>query len=146
MITLRSYWLGRDSDYADQLTAEINLNAQNTVAKVNELLVRAARTDITTVASGWRPKGINDATANASKNSRHLTGQACDLPDPDSSLAEWCVDNLDVLKEIGLWLEDPRWTPGWLHVQTVPPKSGRLVYIPNGDPPSNPDFPVTWIV
>ena len=42
-------------------------------------------------------------------------------------------------------MEDPRWTPTWLHVQTIPPKSGRVVFIPNSSPPLDPSFPVTWL-
>ena len=144
MITLRTYWMGRDSTHAEELTDEILANAHLTVAKCNELLERAGRSDIDQVASGWRPASVNDATANASRSSRHLTAQAVDLPDADRSLATWCVDNLDVLREIGLWMEDPRWTPTWVHLQIVPPRSGRTVYIPSSAPASDPDFPVTW--
>jgi hypothetical protein len=40
------------------------------------------------------------------------------------------MENLDVLAEIGLWLEHPISTPRWCHVQTVPPKSGKRVFTP----------------
>lgn len=144
MITLESYWKGRDKDYADELTPEIVANAERTVELANELLVRAGRSDIHSVNSGWRPKSVNDATANAASSSRHLTAEAVDISDVDRSLSSWCVDNLDVLKEIGLWMEDPRYCPTWLHIQTVPPKSKRIVFIPNSKPPLDPSFPVTW--
>jgi hypothetical protein len=144
VISLHAYWLGRDVTHADELTAEINKNAQVTVAKANELLERAGRSDIDQVASGWRPAAVNDATANAARSSRHLTAEAVDLPDADRTLAGWCVDNLDTLKEIGLWMEDPRWTPTWIHLQIVPPKSGKVVYIPSTKPPLDPSFEVTW--
>ena len=144
MITLETYWMGRDSQHAEELTDEIRANAEITVDKANELLARAGRSDIHTVNSGWRPKTVNEATANAANGSRHLTGQAVDLPDRDRTLATWCVDNLDVLKEIGLWMEDPRWTKSWVHVQIVPPNSGKVVYIPSSAPPTDPNFAVTW--
>ena len=144
MITLHAYWLGRDVTHAEELTEEINRNAQVTVSKANELLARAGRNDINTVNSGWRPQGVNDTTRNSAAVSSHLTAQAVDLPDTDRTLAEWCVDNLDVLKEIGLWMEDPRWTPTWVHLQTKPPKSGKIVYIPSSKPAPDPDFEVTW--
>jgi hypothetical protein len=144
MITLAAYYKGRDVSHAEELTDEIRANAEVTVAKANELLARAGRSDINTANSGWRPKGVNEGTANSAANSRHLTGQAIDLPDADRSLAGWVADNLDVLREIGLWTEDFRWTPIWVHLQTVPPKSGRVVYIPNALPPADPSFPVTW--
>jgi len=144
VITLRTYWMGRDSTHAEELTDDIQRNAVLTVAKCNELLARAGRSDIDTVNSGWRPKGVNDATRNSATASRHLTAEAVDLPDADRTLATWCVDNLDALREIGLWMEDPRWTPTWVHVQIMPPRSGRTVYIPSSAPAADPDFPVTW--
>src|SRR3990167_10307886 len=131
MITIEAYFMGRDITHAEELTDEINRNAQVTVARCNELLTRAGRSDIHEVASGFRPKGINSTTSNAAANSRNLTAQAIDLRDTDRLLAQWCVDNLDVLKEIGLWMEDPRWTPSWVHLQVVPPGSGKIVYIPS---------------
>ena len=136
--------MGRDVTHAEEITDDIQRNALITVERSNELLNRAGRSDIDTVNSGWRPQGINDSTGNSAKNSRHLTAQAVDLPDVDRSLAEWCVDNLDVLREIGLWMEDPRWTPIWVHLQIVPPGSGKTVYIPSSKPPLDPDFEVTW--
>src|SRR3990167_3474216 len=98
MISLRTYWMGRDATHAEELNDEINRNARITVAKANELLERAGRSDIDQVASGWRPASVNDVTANAAQSSRHLTGEAVDLPDADRSLCEWAVDNLDSLK------------------------------------------------
>ena len=144
MITLTDYWKGRNILYAEELTDEITRNAEITVSKVNELLARAGRSDIHTVNSGWRPASVNEATANSGKSSRHLTAEACDLPDADRTLAGWAVDNLDDLRDIGLWMEDPRWTPTWLHLQIVPPGSGKLVYIPSVSKPLDPSFPVTW--
>lgn len=145
VITLDTYLMGRDTTHPDELTDEVLGNARLTVAKANELLGRAGRSDIHSVGSGWRPRAVNDRTANSAGNSRHITGQAVDLPDADRTLAEWCVDNLDVLEDIGLWMEDPRWTPSWVHLQVVPPKSGKLVYIPSVSKPLDPDFPVTWV-
>lgn len=80
---------------------------------------------------GFRPRGSSVGAA----SSTHKTGHGIDLYDPHRRLARWCLQNPDVLKDIGLWMEDPRWTPTWLHLQDVPPKSGRLVYIPSQEPP-----------
>ena len=144
MITLQAYWKGRNILNAEELTDEIRANAEVTVSKANELLARAGRSDINTVNSGWRPKTVNDATANSGLHSRHITAEAVDLPDADRTLREWAVDNLDVLRELGLYMEDPRWTPTWLHIQTQPPKSEKTVFIPSPAPPGDPGFPVTW--
>ena len=54
--------------------------------------------------------------------------KACDLEDVDGKLDKWCMDNLHILAEIGLWLEHPSATKTWCHIQTVPPKSGKRVY------------------
>ena len=144
MITLEAYWKGRDKEYADEITDEIRANAQKTVERANELLARAGRSDINTVDSGWRPSAVNDSTSNAAVHSKHLSAEAVDLPDADRTLASWCADNLDIAKEIGIWFEDFRWTPHWVHCQIVPPKSGRRVFIPSLKPPLDPSFPVTW--
>ena len=142
---MQAYMKGRDIQCVDELTDVIRENSEATVERVNELLERAGFKSIDTCNSGWRPKSINDVTANAGKASRHLTGEAVDLPDPDRTLASWCVDNLDELGAIGLWMEDPRWTPTWVHLQTVAPRSGKQVYIPSSMPAKDPNFPVTWV-
>ena len=136
--------MGRDVTNAVELTEEIRANAEKTVAVVNELLERSNFKSIDRLNSGWRPRTANEALGNASATSKHLTGQAADIPDSDRALATWCADNLDVLEEIGAWCEDFRWTPTWVHVQIVPPKSGRRIFIPSLSKPLDPDFPVTW--
>ena len=144
MITLEAFYMGRDKTHADELTPEIEANAQFTVDKVNEFLEVAGFKSVSEVASGWRPSGINASTANAAKNSKHLSGQACDIRDGDRTLASYCADNLDALEQVGLWCEDFRWTPNWVHFQTVPPKSGKRIFIPSTAPAPDPNFPVTW--
>lgn len=144
MINEAAFWKGRDKEYAEELTDDIRRNAAITLEKVNELLERSGFKSIDVLNSGWRPGAINEATRNAATGSKHLTGQAADIPDSGHVLAGWCVDNLDVMEEIGLWIEDPRYTPTWLHVQTVAPKSGRRIFIPKLGPAPDPSFPVTW--
>lgn len=143
MITLEQYWMGRDAKYPAECTPEIRVNAYQIVAKVNTLLAMAEVDGVEPalsvrgdhVASGWRPEAVNDATANAAKNSKHCSGQAVDLADgAGRALARWCLANLDVLEQVGLWMEDPRWTPSWVHLQLVPPGSGKRVYVPSTAP------------
>ena len=133
MITLEAYWKGRDTEYADELTEEIKTNAAETVRRVNELLALAEADTgyvFAEVASGWRPAQVNDATRNAATGSKHLTAEACDVRDPHGALDVWCVQNQDKLAEIGLWLELPKATPNWTHLQTVPPRSHNRIFIP----------------
>lgn len=140
--------MGRDKTHADELTVAIRASAQETVDRVNALLKFAAEDGVEadTVASGWRPSDINAATPNAAPSSKHMTGDACDLKDDEHrGLARWCLRNTaplcfqsgkpDLLAEIGLWMESPQWTPSWVHLQTVPPKSGRRIFIPSENPP-----------
>lgn len=142
MITIEDYWMGRDKTYSVELTDEIRKNAAVTVARANDLLERAGLGELDYVASGWRPKSINDFTANAGKGSRHLTGQAIDIGDPDRRLARWCATHYPILEELGLWLEHPGWTPSWVHLQTIPPASGKRCYIPSNSPSLDPTFRV----
>lgn len=139
MITLELYLMGRDLKYA--CSDEVRRNALVTVDKTNQLKLLAALDgltfpdDATEVASGWRPAVINECTSNAAKLSSHITGCALDTRDPQRLFARWCLRNLNHLEKIGLWMEDPRWTPTWVHLQTYTPGSGKRVYIPSTKPP-----------
>lgn len=145
MITETDYWMHRDSRYRLEWTEEVKRNGIRLVAAVNKLLALAEIDGIVrdAVSSGWRPQACNDATANAAKASKHLTGHACDIRDAGREFAQWCMLNLDKLASCGLYMEDPRWTYSenglhWVHLQDEPPKSGKRVYIPNTSPPKGP--------
>lgn len=128
MITLQQYYKGRDAIYGGLLTIELQNNAIETVDRVNQLLT--AFSEDREVASGWRPPAVNSNTPGAAKKSKHMTCQACDLEDAEGDLDEWCMEHLNVLEKIGLWMEHPTATKGWCHVQTLPPKSGKRVFYP----------------
>lgn len=137
MITLREYYMGRESAYSEDFTLEIARNASNLLAAVNTLLKCAEDDGVTAlgVASGWRPSRVNDLTSHAAAHSAHLTGRAVDLRDhPDRQLARWCLRNLTILEKLELWMEDPRWCPSWTHLQSVAPGSGKRVFIPSNAP------------
>jgi hypothetical protein len=129
MLTLADYLMGRDLSHADELSAELLVNARHTVERANGLLRLAGRMSCP-VNSGWRPHSVNATIPNASPRSRHLTCQAVDLGDHDGTLDAWCSTHQDALEHLGLWLEHPSATPGWCHVQIVPPGSGRRVFMP----------------
>lgn len=134
MITLRDYWMGRDASYPDLLTDELKAAAGETVARANLLI--SAYNSVTkddeprVVNSGWRPPAVNAVTPGSAPRSKHMTGQAIDISDPDGDLDEWCLEHPEILQSIGLWLEHPSATKGWTHVQIVPPKSGRRCFYP----------------
>lgn len=140
-ITTADYWMGRDAEHPLAMTPEIEHNAETTVRLVNELLAFAMAHEVkphtnprtgSLVSSGWRPPAINAATPGAAFRSKHMTGQAVDLFDPDGDLDEWLMSDAGqkALVRIGLWMEHPSATKGWCHLQTVPPRSLRRVFYP----------------
>lgn len=151
LLTVEMYLMGRERSHASEFTPVLLGNAREWVRRNNLLLARMAQDGVapatdqvtgTAMASGWRPPGVNARTANAGKASTHITCEGGDLQDHlDRRLARWCLAHLDVLEQLELWIEDPRWTAGrtgtdpWLHTQTRAPRSGRRVYVPNLDPP-----------
>jgi hypothetical protein len=64
-------------------------------------------------------------------NSTHKKAEGIDNYDPQRQFASWCLAHPMELAKRGLHMEDPRWTPSWVHLQSVPPKSGRIVYVPS---------------
>jgi hypothetical protein len=67
----------------------------------------------------YKKKGITD-TAKIPMKSRHLFGLACDISDPKQELQKWCNENIDFLKQLGVFLEDFSYTKNWVHFQIVP--------------------------
>ena len=144
MITQAHYMMGRDVKYADECSESVRANAQVVIERVNRLLDMAAYEGIrpgvvnnenSCVASGWRPVAINDKTSNAAGHSPHIMGAAIDVRDTGTRLfARWCLRNIGRLQALGLWMEDPRWTPSWVHLQIMPPRSGRRIFIPSSAP------------
>ncbi len=128
MIMLADYWMGRDAKYAEELTPEIEANAVELIDRVNFLLKSFG--EPRTVNSGWRPPEVNAKTAGSALKSKHMTGQAVDLADPDGDLDEWCMDHASELERLQLWQEHPASTKGWCHLQSIPPRSGKRVFYP----------------
>jgi len=127
-MTRDDYFQGRDKQFPAEWSMWIEQNAQETVRRVNALI--AAFGEPRGINSGWRPPAINAATPGSATHSKHMSGQACDIADPHGDLDEWCLDHLDILESLDLYLEHPASTKGWCHVQTVPPRSGNRVFYP----------------
>jgi hypothetical protein len=138
VITVDDYFMGRRDTHSLAMSPSIERNATRTVNTVNALLALSGLhvplhpTTRTPVSSGWRPPTVNASTPNAATNSKHMTGEAVDLYDPDGDLDEWLLtdDGQAALKRVGLWMEHPASTRGWSHLQIVPPRSGRRVFYP----------------
>lgn len=61
---------------------------------------------------------------------------ALDVFDPARELAAWSIHNRARLEAIGIvGMEDPRWTPTWVHWQIFRVPSGRWCYIPSSAAP-----------
>lgn len=120
--------MGRDEKYASELTIETLANATELLRRVNDMMDVFG--EDRAVRSGWRPSEVNAATPNAAPFSKHMTGQAVDLDDPEGDLDQWCLDHANVLARLGLWQEFPGATKGWCHLQSVPPKSGKRCFYP----------------
>lgn len=127
MISWADYFNGRDEEYPDELTQERIDNALLVIAKGNQVLERFGKTRV--VSSGWRPPSVNAATPGAAPKSNHVECKALDFADHDRELCAFLTANDGaVLKELDLYMEDPKDTPTWAHIQTCPPKSGRRIF------------------
>ncbi len=111
-------------------------NLEELLTRINK--VRTARNIPMIPTSGYRSMqdhlriysqmGITDRSK-IPMNSRHLTGQAVDISDPDGKLYEWCEKNETLLAEIGLWME-VKDKYKRVHFQTEPPRSGKRFFNP----------------
>lgn len=139
IVTLTDYLMDRDKIYPQEYTLGVKANAELTVAAVNVLLKRleadGVKLDVhpvnrTVISSGWRPPQINKQVKNAAIRSKHMTGQACDLYDPEGAIDDWLMDNLANDPSLGLYMEHPSATKGWAHVQIIPPASKKVCFYP----------------
>lgn len=115
----------------------VESNLEDHLRRMN--LVRTAYNHPMTVNSGLRSDADQARINPDAPKSNHLVGNACDIADPDGKVREWVLANLPLMKSIGLWFEDFRWTPGWVHFQRVPPTSGHRIYVPSSKPALSPD-------
>lgn len=128
---------GRDFQYPHDYTVEISENLDKLLVPMNA--IRKAYGKSMLVSSGWRPPSVNAATPGAAKKSKHMLGLACDITDSDGSLWKWVIENLALLQQLGIYLEDRRWTPNWVHFQLGPPGSGKRIFVPDSSRPKAPD-------
>lgn len=139
-LTKNDLLTGRDKTYSSEYTAQISQNLDNLLVTMNK--VQEAYGQKFKVNSGWRPSAVNASTPNSAPKSKHLEGLAVDIADPDGKLVEWILSNLGLMKELGLYFEDFRWTPTWCHFQILAPHSGNRIFIPSTAPAIAPD---RWI-
>lgn len=126
MIIEADILMGRDKAYPLSEGLKTNLRCLVKVIKILE----AVCPHEFKVSSGYRPPAINAKVAGAALNSAHAVCMAVDLVDKDGKIDQWCLDNLNKLEMLGLYLEDPKNTIGWCHLTTRAPKSGKRVFKP----------------
>lgn len=126
---------GRDELYPNDYTPDISTNLDRLLVQIN--VVRTAWNKPMNVNSGWRPPSINAGTPGAAKNSAHCLGLAVDISDTTNDLWNWVLQNLQLMKDLGFFFEDRRWTTTWVHFGLVAPKSGLRIFIPNANRPTD---------
>ena len=111
-------------------TPSITANLDVLLERIN--IIRSAYNKPMKVTSGLRDQGMQNALIAAGRSnaphSHHLLGEAVDIADSDCSLYNWCRTNEKTLEEAKLWIETRQ--GGWVHFQSVPPKSGSRFFIP----------------
>jgi len=137
MLAKSELLMGRDTQYPTDYTQEISDNLDKLLIPMNQIRTIWAKPMI--VNSGWRPPSINAETPGAAKASKHMIGLAVDISDTDGSLWSWVLQNLDLMQQLGIYFEDKRWTPDWVHFQLGAPGSGKRIFVPSSAPASAPD-------
>jgi uncharacterized protein YcbK (DUF882 family) len=107
--------MNRDKLYPDDFTQEISDNIDKLLIPLNKFRELYGKSMV--VSSGWRPASVNKTIGGAPK-SNHVLGLACDFKDPEGLLDAFAMqlDASGELKKLGLWLENPKNTPGWIHL------------------------------
>lgn len=117
MISLKD-WITSSNTYPErerELTEEIRANAAILMGKIS-LLLEALAIPGVVVSSGFRPPSVNAKIKNAAKASSHMTGKAVDFADIDGKLKELIRSHPELLRKLGLFMEDPKSTPTWVHL------------------------------
>jgi hypothetical protein len=138
MITLKEL---NPHDYPT--TEEVESNLKDLLDKMNK--VRSIYGKPMTVTSGLRSQADQERINPSAPKSKHLLGQACDVADTDGALMNWVLDHLDLMKDIGLYFEHfgythPEGKGWWVHFQSVPPASGKRIFVPSSAPNPNPSI------
>ena len=136
MISKQELLMGRDKTYAKDYTDEISKNVDELLVVLNK--VRAAYGKPMTVSSGWRPAAINSNTSGSAKSSLHMQGLACDFRDDDRSIMKWVLNNLQLMQDLGIYIEDFRWTKNWCHMGIRAPASKNRIFVPSSAPAIDP--------
>lgn len=125
-ISVMQYLMGRAK--LEDLPPEHVTNINILIPKINELLERYNRP--VPMNSGYRTVEDQKRINPKAMKSKHMEGAAIDLGDRDHNLRYFILNNVKILEELDLYMEDPSHTATWIHLQIIPPKSKRRIFIP----------------
>lgn len=137
MISKDELLKGRDQQFPDDYTQQISDNLDMLLPLLNQ--IRTAWAQPMIVDSGWRSPSENANTPGAAAHSKHMLGLAADIQDLDGSLWAWVLQNLALMQQLGIYMEDRRWTPTWVHFGYGPPASGKRIFVPSANRAQAPD-------
>ena len=111
-----------------KLTKELEENLERLYVAVNS--VRDLCGIPFQITSGLRSKKEQEHINPKHMGSAHLLGLACDIYDPDGKIWDWFMENIPILEKLSIYLEDRAYTPTWVHVQVVAPRSKNRIFRP----------------
>lgn len=135
MLTMADY-AGKWLSHAD-FTKQRQNSATALLRQVNLLLNAAQRAGVElpinpatgSQVSGEQYGGFRPQSCTiGAPESAHKVGMAVDIYDPANKLDAWINDG--ILTQYQLYREAPESTPGWCHLTTRPPRSGRRTFKP----------------
>jgi len=132
MITMEMYITssGKYPEREKFATDEVKSNAEDLLNRVNNLLEQLEIAN-SIVSSGFRPTFVNAKIPNAAKSSGHIIGKSIDILDPAGKLKELVAAHPEKLRTLQLFLEDPKSTNGWMHLDSVTrPDRPSRIFIP----------------
>jgi len=112
-------------------------NLEKLIEKLN--IIEAAYGKTLVITSGYRTKedqirvyaqkGITDMSK-IPMGSKHISGQAVDISDPNGEFKAWIMENISLFEELGIYMEAFEYTKNWVHMQIIAPKSGSRFFKP----------------
>jgi hypothetical protein len=134
MISMQELLQGHST--VEALDPTLLANAQELLVRLNKF--RTIYGIPMVVTSGYRPPEYNTKIGGA-KDSAHCFCMACDFKDDDGKLFEFIKQNQNILEDCNLYMEDPRWCPNWIHLQSRIIPSGNRIFCPfPGSSPKDP--------
>lgn len=101
-------------------------NLEDLCRKINALGYQPPMRASSCLRSLADQKRINPSAMGSS----HLYGCAVDIADPKGELKKWLETRYGELVNCGLYMENPKATPTWVHLQTYAPKSMSRIFNP----------------